>query len=160
MLLLYWTETPESGALSKIQSRLIRHPPDSCNSWAELGCSADWKKGNLSASGLNKLTYYILKHEKDDATDLMVKVMTMMLRIQKCPESWKEDKVVMLPKPCNENQKGRPENWMPITLTNIFYKIIFGRISEYFQSIQKRKTIDGDGIVRKDQIFNSRCNEK
>jgi hypothetical protein len=35
------------------------------------------KKGNLSASGLDKLTYPILKYEKDEAADLMVKIMTM-----------------------------------------------------------------------------------
>jgi hypothetical protein len=35
------------------------------------------KKGNLSSSGLDKITYPILKYEKDDVVDLMVKIMTM-----------------------------------------------------------------------------------
>jgi hypothetical protein len=89
-------------------------------------------KGNLSAPGLDKLTYPILKYEKEDAADLLTKIMTMMIRLQKCPEAWKEGKVVMLPKPCNESEKDKPENWRPITLTSIFYRIIFGKISEYF----------------------------
>jgi hypothetical protein len=43
----------------------------------------------------------------------------------------------MLPKPCSEEEKNMPENWRPITLTNILYRIIFGSIADYFQSIQK-----------------------
>jgi hypothetical protein len=69
------------------------------------------KKGNLSAPGLDKLTYPILKYEKDDAAELLIAIMTMMLRTQKCPTAWKEGKVVMLPKPCNENEKDQPNNW-------------------------------------------------
>jgi hypothetical protein len=41
------------------------------------------KKGNLSASELDKLTYLILKYEKDDTTNLMVNMMEMLLRLQK-----------------------------------------------------------------------------
>jgi hypothetical protein len=87
------------------------------------------RKGNLSALGINKLTYPILKFEKEDAADLMIKIMTMMIRVQKCPESWKEGKVVMLPKPCDESEKDKPGNWRPITLTSIMYRIIFGKIA-------------------------------
>jgi hypothetical protein len=35
----------------------------------------------------------------------MVNIMTMMLKVQKCPEAWKEGKVVILPKPCSEEEK-------------------------------------------------------
>jgi hypothetical protein len=35
-----------------------------------------------------------------------------MLRTNKCPQGWKEGKIVMLPKPvANEEEKKRPENW-------------------------------------------------
>jgi hypothetical protein len=34
-------------------------------------------------------------------------------------------------KTCNEEEKDQSENWRPITLTNIMYQIIFGRIAEY-----------------------------
>jgi hypothetical protein len=77
---------------------------------------------------LDKLTYPILKYEKNDAAELKSAIMNMMIRTQKCPEAWKEDKVVMLPKSCKEEEKDRLENWKPITLTNIMYRIIFGRI--------------------------------
>jgi hypothetical protein len=63
------------------------------------------KKGNMSAPGLDKLTYPIFKYEKEDAAELMVTIMNMMIRTQKCPTSWKEGKVVMLPKPCSEKKK-------------------------------------------------------
>jgi hypothetical protein len=79
------------------------------------------RKGNLSASGLDKLTFPILKYEKDDAADLMVSIMNMMLRLQKYPEFWKDEKVVMLPKPCDERGKDKPENWRLLTLTDVFY---------------------------------------
>jgi hypothetical protein len=36
-------------------------------------------------------------------------------------------------------------------LTNILYRIAFGRISEYFQQIHKRKAADGNGVVSKEQ---------
>jgi hypothetical protein len=55
----------------------------------------------------------------------------------------------MLPKPCSEDEKNKPENWRLITLTDIFYKIIFGRIAEYFQMIHKRKRTGDDGIACK-----------
>jgi hypothetical protein len=105
------------------------------------------KKGNLSALGLDKLTYPILKYEKDDAAELMVVIMNMMIRTQKCPTSWKEGKVVMLPKPCSEEEKNLPDNWRPITLNNIMYRIIFGRIADYFQTVHKGKSKKEDGIV-------------
>jgi hypothetical protein len=109
------------------------------------------RKCNLSASGIDKLTYPILKYEKEEAADLMIKIMTMMLRVQKCREAWKEGKVVMLPKPCDESEKDKQGNWRPITLTSILYRIIFGKIAEYFQFMHKRKTHDGDEIVCKEQ---------
>jgi hypothetical protein len=55
-----------------------------------------------------------------------------------------------LPKHCNEKGKDRYENWRRINLANIFYIIIFGRIADYFQMMNKRKKNDGDGIVCKD----------
>jgi hypothetical protein len=55
-------------------------------------------KGNLSTPGLHKLMYLILKYEKDDSMELMVRIMEMLLRLQKCPDSWKEGKVVMISK--------------------------------------------------------------
>jgi hypothetical protein len=33
----------------------------------------------------------------------------MLLSVQKCPEAWKEGKVVILPEPCPEAEKNKPE---------------------------------------------------
>jgi hypothetical protein len=74
----------------------------------------------LSAPGIDKLTYPILKYEKEKAADLMIKIMTIILRVQKCPEAWKEGKVAMLPKPCDESKKDKRGNWRPITLTTYY----------------------------------------
>jgi hypothetical protein len=73
-----------------------------------------------------------------------------MDRTQKCPEAWKEGKVVMLPKPCSEEKKDLLQNSRPITLKNILYRIIFGRIADNFQLIHKEKYIKGDRIVCKE----------
>jgi hypothetical protein len=57
----------------------------------------------------------------------------------------------MLPKPCSEEEKNLPGNWRPIKLTNIIYRIIFGRIGDYFQTVHKGKSKKGDGIVCREQ---------
>jgi ABC-type thiamine transport system substrate-binding protein len=62
-------------------------------------------KGNLSAPGLDGLTFPILKYEKDGAAELMVNIRNMMIRVQKSSEAWKEDKMVMIPKPCEESER-------------------------------------------------------
>jgi hypothetical protein len=62
-----------------------------------------------------------LKYEKYDAADLIVKIMTMIIKLQRCPETWKEGKVMMLPKPCSEEEKDKLENWRRIILASIFY---------------------------------------
>jgi hypothetical protein len=43
------------------------------------------KKGNLSVPSLDKLTYPILKYEKDDAAELNVAIMNMMIRTKNAP---------------------------------------------------------------------------
>jgi hypothetical protein len=91
------------------------------------------------------------RDEKEEADDLMVNIMTMMLKVQKCPEAWKESKVVILPKQCSEEEKDKHGNWMPITLTSILYRIVFGEIAEYSQLMHRRKTFNGDGIMCKEQ---------
>jgi hypothetical protein len=107
------------------------------------------KKGNLSAHGVDKLTYPILKYEKDEAAELIAAMMNMMIRTQRCAEAWKEGKVVRLPTPCSEIEKNLPQNWRLITLTNILDRIMFGRIADYFQLIHKKKSVKGEGIVFK-----------
>jgi hypothetical protein len=59
--------------------------------------------------------------------------MNMMTRVQKCPEAWKEGKVLMLPKPCEESEKEKPENWRSMTLTYILYRIILEESQNIFR---------------------------
>jgi hypothetical protein len=42
---------------------------------------------NLSTPELNRQTYPIFKYEKDDAVELMINIMRMMVILQKYPES-------------------------------------------------------------------------
>jgi hypothetical protein len=71
-------------------------------------------KGLISAPGSNKLTYGLLKADRDGASEVLSKIMNSMLLTEHCPESWKKAKTIMLPKPCPESEKDKPENWRPI----------------------------------------------
>jgi hypothetical protein len=89
-------------------------------------------EGNLSASGLDRLTYPIFKYCPDKAAKLFKYILKMMFRTNKCPQCWKEGKTVMLSKPiANEEEKKRPENWRPSTLMGAMYRITFGNIANY-----------------------------
>jgi hypothetical protein len=44
------------------------------------------RKGNLSAPGLDKLTYSILKYIPDEAAQLISKVKSMMISTQHCQD--------------------------------------------------------------------------
>jgi hypothetical protein len=70
----------------------------------------------------------------------------------------------MLPKQYNKEDNDKPENWKPITLTDIICRKIFGRIAEYFQDINADKKVDGNEIDCKVQkVFNKNiegcCND-
>jgi hypothetical protein len=83
-------------------------------------------KGNLSAYGLDKITYPIFKYLSEESADLFINITKVFLYTRKYSISWKEGKVVMLPKPLqNEEEKLKPENWRLITLTNAMYRITF-----------------------------------
>jgi hypothetical protein len=95
-----WSNTPEEIGIDEksrfiIQRKLVLKDGDMQNYLLNKKgmLQAIARKGNLSASGIDKLTFPILKFEKEDAANLMVKIMTMMLRVQRCPESWKESKL-------------------------------------------------------------------
>jgi hypothetical protein len=78
-------------------------------------------KGNLSAPGLDRLTYLILKLDQEGAAKTISLLMEMMIRKECCPDIWKEAKTILLPKPVNnEKEREEPGNWRPITLTSIY----------------------------------------
>jgi hypothetical protein len=56
-------------------------------------------KRNLSASCLDKITYPIFKFLSEESSDLFINDTKMLLHTRKYPMNWKEEKVVMLPKP-------------------------------------------------------------
>jgi hypothetical protein len=92
-------------------------------------------KGNLSAPGMDRLTYLILKLDEEGAAKTICLLMEMMIRTECCPDIWKEAKTILIPKPVNnEKEREDPGNWRPITLTSVIYRIIMCRISRFFQS--------------------------
>jgi hypothetical protein len=95
------------------------------------------RKGNLSAPGPDGLTYPILKIEKERAASMMIELMKMLLKWGKCPICWKRARTILLYK---GGDKEAPENWRPISLTNILYRTVFGRFAEVIQNL------DGKGV--------------
>jgi hypothetical protein len=93
------------------------------------------KKGNLSAPGLDGLTYPILKIEKEKAACMMIELMKMLLGWGKCPTCWKRARTILL---CKDGNKEAHENWRPISLTNILYRTIFGRFAEVIQNLDRK----------------------
>jgi transposase len=59
------------------------------------------------------------------------------------PISWKEGKVVMLPKPVKKGkEKLELDNWRPIILINAMYRITFWIIARWFRDLHKERTDD------------------
>jgi hypothetical protein len=67
-------------------------------------------QGNLSNPNLDKLAYPILKFQEDNAAILIISIMNMLLSNQKCSQTWKEGKILMLPRPCIKDEKDKSEN--------------------------------------------------
>jgi hypothetical protein len=100
-------------------------------------------KGKLSAPGLDKITYPIFKYLPEESADLFINITKMLIHTRNCLISWKERKVVMLPKPVsNEKEKSKSENWRPITIPNAMYRITVGIIARWFQDLHKERTDD------------------
>jgi hypothetical protein len=82
---------------------------------------------NLSAPGVDELTFPILKIEPATAARLCIEIMKTTLKKGRCPETWKSGKTIMISKGGDTNN---PANWRPITLTSIIYRT-------YLEELQK-----------------------
>jgi hypothetical protein len=89
-------------------------------------------RGNLSAPGPDGLTFPILKLEKEKAASVLLLFIKILLKWGKCPDCWKISKTFLLYK---GDDPVDPANWRPISLTNIIYRIIFGRFAKVIQSV-------------------------
>jgi hypothetical protein len=72
------------------------------------------KKGNLSASGLDKLTYPILKFEKEDAANLIVSMTDMLLRMQNAWNHGKRAKWSCYPSHMMKMKRANPKIGDPL----------------------------------------------
>jgi hypothetical protein len=89
-------------------------------------------RGNLSAPGPDGLTFPILKLEREKTASVLLLFMKMLLKWGKCPDCWKVSKTFLL---YNGEDPDDPSNWRPISLTNIIYRIIFGRFAKVIQAV-------------------------
>jgi hypothetical protein len=85
------------------------------------------KRGNLSAPGLDGITFPFLKLEKESAARMIIAMLLFIILHKKIPDIWKMGKTILIHKAGDVNDPG---NWRPITLTSVIYHIIFGRIAQ------------------------------
>jgi hypothetical protein len=93
------------------------------------------KRGNLSALGLDGITFPFLKLEKEAAANMILCMIKLMLKHNRTPDIWKLGKTILIFKAGDPND---PRNWRPITLTSVIYRIIFGRISQSILQFENR----------------------
>jgi hypothetical protein len=98
------------------------------------------KRGNLSTTGLDGITFPFLKLEKDSAARMIIEMIRFMIFHKKIPNIWKMDKTIFIHKAGDPNDPG---NWRPITLTSVIYRIIFGRIAQVMMSNENRSVRRG-----------------
>jgi hypothetical protein len=53
-------------------------------------------KGNLSASGIDMLTFPIFKWKAKKSVNLIIKMMSMVVKTIRCPNIWKQAKTILL----------------------------------------------------------------
>jgi hypothetical protein len=93
------------------------------------------KRGNLSAPGLDGITFPFLKLEKESAADMIIAMIRFMLVRWKIPKMWKTGKTILIFKGGDPANAG---NWRPIILTSIIYRIVFGRLSQVIMDFESR----------------------
>jgi hypothetical protein len=98
------------------------------------------KRGNLSAPGLDGITFPFLKLEKESAARMIIAMLRFIILHKKIPDIWKMGKTILIYKTGDVNDPG---NWRPITLTSVIYRIIFGRIAQVMMSMENRSVRRG-----------------
>jgi hypothetical protein len=96
------------------------------------------KRGNLSAPGLDGITFPFSKLEKEAVENMILQMMKLMLKHSRRRDTWKLGITILLFKAGDPNDPG---SWRPITLTSVIYSIIFGRIyqlKEVFLAVVKK----------------------
>jgi hypothetical protein len=93
------------------------------------------KRGNLSAPGLDGITFPFRKLEKESAAEMIIAMILFMMIKRKIPKIWKTGKTILIFK---GGEPSGPGNWRPITLTSIIYRIVFGRLSQVIMVFENR----------------------
>jgi energy-converting hydrogenase Eha subunit C len=93
------------------------------------------KRDNLSAPGLDGITFPYLKLEKESAAELIIEMIRFMIIKRRISKIWKTGKIILIFKGGEATNQG---NWRPITLVSIIYNIVFGRISQVILDFESR----------------------
>ena len=93
-------------------------------------------KSNLSASGIDGISYAIWKLVPKHSVELIKVLLKSFLNNKKMPSSWKISRTVMLYKKGDDRN---PKSWRPIALTSSLYRVIMSHFAKCFQILNSRK---------------------
>jgi hypothetical protein len=89
-------------------------------------------RGNMSSPGLDELTNPILKMEREITAEALSELFKIFIAAGKVPTDWKHAKTVLIFKGGDPNLI---ENWRPITITSVIYRVLFCRVSRALSQI-------------------------
>ena len=87
-------------------------------------------KSNLSASGIDGISYAVWKLVPKHSVELIKALLKSFLNNKKMPSSWKISRTVMLYKKGDDRN---PKSWRPIALTSSLYRVIMSHFAKCFQ---------------------------
>jgi hypothetical protein len=115
--------------INELQNFLKSHKIPSADSPAILKVSKNMLKKIInekqnSSPGPSKISYALMKHfiKHKGALDLLESFYSLLLKHNIIPDGWKNATTILLPK-CADNLL-KVENWRPITLLHVEYKIL------------------------------------
>jgi hypothetical protein len=104
---------------------------------------------DLSASGVDGISYRIMKGTGTAGVKLMKLLVGGIIRSGRVMNTWKEAKTILVHKKGNREEIG---NWRPTLITNCLYRIFTCLMARAFQNINSKVQIYSDsqkGFVKK-----------
>jgi hypothetical protein len=106
-------------------------------------------RGDLSASGVDGISYRIMKGAGTEGVKFMKNIIRASLRNGRVISTWKEAKTILIHKKGNREEIG---NWRPISITNCMYRIFTCLMARTIQRINSKIHIFSDsqkGFIKK-----------
>jgi hypothetical protein len=106
---------------------------------------------DLSASGVDRISYRIMKGAGTEGVKLVKNIIRASLRSGSLISTWKEAKTILIHK---KGDRAEIVNWRPISITNCMYRIFTCLMARTIQRINSKVHIFSDsqkGFIKKDE---------